>query len=100
MGICATCGLPQEICSCQELSKDTQKIKVTVERVRYKKFMTILEGFDQTINLEDLARDLKQVFACGGTAKNGRIELQGDHKSRIKKVLINKGFKEAQIDVY
>ena len=46
---------------------------------------TIIEGIDEKeINLKDLAKKLKAHLACGGTAKDGKIELQGEHKTRVK----------------
>ena len=98
--ICQVCGLPKEICTCEELEKEEQKIKIRTQHIRGRKFMTIIEGFDPSFNLEDLAKDLKQELACGGTAKNNRIELQGTHKQKVKGLLLKKGFKENQIDVY
>jgi translation initiation factor 1 len=31
---------------------------------------------------------LKSKLATGGTAKNGRIELQGDHRYKVRNILI------------
>jgi translation initiation factor 1 len=55
--------------------------------------VTVVEGIDDTdIDLDDLARKLKTRCAAGGTAKEGRIELQGDHKKKVKEVLEELGF--------
>ena len=48
---------------------------------------------------EDLAKKLKSKFACGGTGKAGRVELQGDHRSRIKEALIAIGFPSETINI-
>jgi len=47
--------------------------------------------------IEEIAKDLKQELACGGTVKNNVIELQGDHRKRIKPILIKLGFSEDSI---
>jgi translation initiation factor 1 len=61
--------------------------------------MTIIEGISKEMNPEELARKLKKKLACGGTYKNGRIELQGDHREKLKKILTEFGFNEEQIEV-
>jgi len=67
---------------------------------KYRKFVTIIEGLDEKqLDLAELAKILKSKLACGGTSKNGRIELQGNHKTRIKDVLVGMGFSLDMIDV-
>lgn len=62
--------------------------------------MTVIEGLDEKqLNLKDLTKDLKAKLACGGTLKNGRIELQGKHKSRVKDVLVGLGFSPEMIEI-
>ena len=51
-------------------------------------------------NLETVARDLKNKYACGGTAKEGYIFLQGDHRDTIKETLIGLGFSEDSIELH
>ena len=97
---CAKCGLPPELCVCETIAKEAQKIRVRTEKKRYGKLITIIEGIDEKdINIKDLAKKLKGELACGGTVKDGMIELQGDHKKRVKQALIKKGFQENQIEV-
>jgi translation initiation factor 1 len=97
--ICAVCGLPKEICVCKELSKTEEKIRVYIERRKKGKYSTIIVGFDSSTDIKDLAKELKRKFACGGTAKNSRIELQGDHRNDIKGFLLARNYHEDQIDV-
>ncbi len=84
----------------KEVLKEQQRIKVYVERARYGKLKTIIEGIDEKeFDLESIAKKLKAKLACGGTVKKGRIELQGDHRDRIKQLLAELGFSEELIEV-
>ena len=84
----------------KEVLKEQQRIRVYIEKARYGKLKTIIEGIDEKeFDLEDIAKKLKAKLACGGTVKKGRIELQGDHRDRIKKLLADLGFSEELIEV-
>lgn len=97
--ICTTCGLPKELCVCESIAKETQKIKVYQEKKKFNKVYTIIEGIDEKeIDLKEIAKKLKTKLACGGTVKNGRIELQGDHKQRVRDFLIQIGFSQETIE--
>lgn len=43
--------------------------------------------------LKDLAGTLKKKCGCGGTVKDGIIEIQGDHRDTIAAELQARGFK-------
>jgi translation initiation factor 1 len=92
-GICPVCGLPEELCMCEEIAREQQQIRIYSMKRRYGKIVTIIEGIDSgDIDLDDLARKLKTRCAAGGTVKDGRIELQGEHKRKVEKVLNEMGF--------
>jgi len=42
--------------------------------------------------LEDLATKLKKACGAGGAAKDGRIEIQGDHRDRLVTELVKLGY--------
>jgi len=98
--ICSKCGLPKDLCVCEAIVKEQQRIRVFLEKRKWGRDVTIVEGIDdKSINLRELAGKLKSKLACGGTEKSGRIELQGDHRERTAEILIEHGFPSDNIDV-
>lgn len=90
--ICPICGLPKELCVCEEIAREQQKIKIYTEKRRYGKTVTVVEGIKSDIDINELAKTLKTKCASGGTVKNGNIELQGDHKKKVQEALKKIGF--------
>ena len=98
--ICQICGLVKELCVCETIAKESQKILVYLERKKFNKNYTIVEGIDaKEIDLKELAKKLKSSLACGGTIKEGKIELQGEHKQRVKKILISHGYAPGSVEI-
>ncbi len=91
--VCPTCGLPKELCICEDIAREQQEVELYTDSRRYGKKVTIVEGIDTSdIDIDELATELKTKCAAGGTTKNGRIELQGSHIEKVKKYLEEKGF--------
>lgn len=91
--------MPKELCICKTIAKEETKIKVYKERRTFGKSVTVVEGIDEKANPKDLTKKLKSKLACGGTFKNGKIELRGDHVKKMKSLLIEAGFPEEKIEV-
>ena len=92
-GICEVCGLPKELCVCEDIAREQQKITIAVDKRRYGKMMTIIYGVDShDLDIQALITKLKSKCACGGTIKDGKIELQGDHRTKVKETLEEMGF--------
>ncbi len=98
--ICSKCGLPKQLCVCETIAKESQRIKSYTITKKFGKVSTVVEGLDKReLDVKDIASRLKSEFACGGTVKNGKIELQGDHRSKIRGALVKLGFSASTIDV-
>jgi translation initiation factor 1 len=60
----------------------------------------VISGVDaQKIDIKDLIKKLKSALACGGTYKNNQIELQGNHRENVKKLLEKEGFPSEMIEI-
>jgi translation initiation factor 1 len=80
---------------------EQQLVKVRLETRKWGKPTTVIEGIDgKSVNLADLAGKLKSNCACGGTAKDNLILLQGDHRDKVRKLLVQYGFPEASIEIH
>jgi translation initiation factor 1 len=85
----------------KELDKSETHLTVRVEFRRWGKPVTVIQGLPKTgRSLAEVAHKLKERLATGGTAKEGVIMLQGDHRARIKGELVKLGFPEDHIEVF
>jgi translation initiation factor 1 len=85
---------------CQEIALEQQRILVYSVKRKFGKIVTLIEGVDEKqVSTRELIKELKSRLACGGTVKEGHIELQGDHRNRVKDVLVGMGFSPEMIDL-
>lgn len=82
---------------CEEIAKSEQRIQVTTVKRKFGKMTTLVSGFEKGIDIKKLAKELKAELGCGGTVKDNVVELQGDHKKKVKPALIRQGFAEESI---
>ncbi len=76
-------------------STRAETLKLYLDRKnRAGKAVTVVEGFHESEErLNEIARMLKSLCACGGTVKNSTVEIQGDHRDKIEKKLKSLGYK-------
>ncbi len=76
------------------IEKESQNLRVSIEKKkRGGKVATIISGFIGTEeNLKNLSRLLKMQCGVGGSAKDGKIIIQGDFKTKIIELLKKEGY--------
>lgn len=59
------------------------------------KTVTVVTGFIgiSLAEKEQLATQMQKVCGAGGTVKEGRIEIQGDHRETVACILATAGFR-------
>lgn len=68
-------------------------LRVRLDTRRYGKSVTLIDGFDPAVDVPTVAKDLKDKLGTGGTVKEGRIELQGDHRKAVRARLEGQGYR-------
>ena len=71
-----------------------QKLRIRMEtKHRAGKAVTIVDGFSgKDDDLQELGKKLKTHCGTGGTAKDGEIIIQGDHREKVKQWLLKNGY--------
>lgn len=88
-------GYEPEDTSSETLAPDHQPLHISLEsKHRAGKTVTLVTGFSgKTEDLEDLGKKLKSYCGTGGSAKDGEIIVQGDHRDKVLQWLLKNGYK-------
>jgi translation initiation factor 1 len=77
-------------------ARNRGRVDITREKGgRGGKTVTVVDGFTG-IGLpekEQLAKKIRGACGCGGTVKEGRIEIQGDQRETVARILSEAGFR-------
>tara|TARA_Y100001970_G_C14054908_1_gene761011 strand:- start:180 stop:512 length:333 start_codon:yes stop_codon:yes gene_type:complete len=77
-----------------EISPNKQNLKLHLNRLPGNRITTIIKGYIGTDKeLLKLSKFLKKTCGVGGSVKNNTILVQGNHREKIMKLLIERGFK-------
>ncbi len=91
----STGSLPQmEDSNSEPLAHGEQNLRVWLEKNhRGGKVACVVKGFvGSDDDLSELAKFLKTKCGTGGSAKDGEIVIQGDHREKIVQLLLDKGY--------
>lgn len=96
--LCPACGKPRPACACRKQQSPSAPADGVV-RIRREakgrggKTVTVAGGFQlDDARLKQLAAELKRRCGSGGSAKDGEILIQGDHRESVLAALRQKGF--------
>jgi translation initiation factor 1 len=76
------------------LEPGKQNLKIWLDRLKGGRVATVVRGFvGSADDLAELGKELKKSCGVGGTAKDGEIIIQGDHRDRVLDLLTKAGYK-------
>ncbi len=95
---CPTCGQEESRCTCPpraaaSLPFEKQRPRFRLEKRRGKPVTVVTHLTLSEADLKALASQLKNRLGTGGTAKDGEVELQGDHREALVPILSQLGFR-------
>lgn len=78
----------------ETLDPKDQDLRIWLDKKhRGGKVASIVKGFvGNDDDLKDLAKILKSKCGVGGSAKDGEIIIQGDHRDKMLKILLDQGY--------
>ena len=99
---CERCAKPLSTCECPPLPEPSpaappprapadQKLVVRVEKRQKGKKVTTVEGLAAP-DQERLLKSLKALCGAGGTLKDGKVEVQGEHQPKVAAELERLGY--------
>lgn len=78
----------------ETLPASKQNLRVWLDRLKGGRVVTVVRGFVGSQQaLAELGKELKTKCGVGGTAKDGEIIIQGDHRDRIVDLLTRAGYR-------
>lgn len=82
----------------ETLLPNQQKLRIWLEtKHRGGKTASVISGFiGKDEDLQTLSKNLKTACGTGGTAKDGEIIIQGDHREKILQWLVKNGYTQTK----
>jgi translation initiation factor 1 len=98
--VCPTCGWPERQCTCsRQFARDEPLPARIVAKLRIEKSgrggKTVTVVYDLPRNqafLKALATELRRACGAGGAVVENTVEIQGDHRDRLRAAFTKKGW--------
>jgi translation initiation factor 1 len=88
---CPDCNEPIAGCICSLKKAPTGLSNTVYIKRRGGKTVTTLSNIGE--DAKNIQKELQRLCGAGGTVKKGIVEIQGDHREKIKRYLESKGLR-------
>ena len=80
--------------TCDYPKPEYQNLRLHLQRLPGNRITTIVKGLQGSESMyQELSKYLKKTCGVGGSIKEKNILIQGNHRDKIMKLLIERGFK-------
>lgn len=96
LGTCPRCAAPEDRCRCLSANAEPSGrplFRLRMEKRRGKPVTILAVEAMADAALKSLAKELKALCGTGGTVKEGEVELQGEHRDRLRPLLLDRGYR-------
>lgn len=97
---CERCEELESDCKCPPapaaphiVEPSQQRLKILVERRKRGKTVTVIRGVADDDARSSLLTALKNVCGSGGTIRDADLEIQGDHRETLERLLRERGYR-------
>ncbi|MBN2154899.1 MAG: stress response translation initiation inhibitor YciH [Candidatus Lokiarchaeota archaeon] len=91
--------MPIDLCVCESLSQENQRITISNDKRKWGRIVTVVTFNGEIPDLKKMLKKAKTFCASGGTIRENQIEIQGEHRHKIRKLLIKEGFPIENIEI-
>jgi translation initiation factor 1 len=84
---------------CESLSQENQRITISNDKRKWGRVVTIVTFNGEMPDLKKMLKKAKTYCASGGTIRENQIEIQGEHKNKLRKLLIKEGIPIENIEI-
>ncbi len=84
-------------CVCDKLEPSTQEIFISNDNRKWGKTVTLIKFSNKNEKLSSILKEIKTRLGVGGTIRDNLIEVRGEQRLRVKKLLLELGFNKDAI---
>lgn len=92
---CPRCGDDPARCVCERPAPAPPGrpiVRLRMEKRRGKPVTVLAATGLDAVTLAALLKEIKALCGAGGTLKEGELELQGEHRDRLRGLLVGRGY--------
>lgn len=87
------CECPPTPAAAHIVEPSKQRLKIQVEKRKRGKTVTVIRGVANDDARAGLLTDLKNACGSGGTIRDDNLEIQGDHRETLERILPQLGYR-------